>query len=211
MIGSTLKRYQPDRRAMTSDAETEGLNLFTSRPWQWAWVIGDAKTVYEREEHYIWWADLRMSPQAAAITRFNYAFYKDRAEEPRKILDRYEERLYDTSLDIVGQNFFYDGYIHATLRRLCGKPYDYAPWMTRMYDTNCLSKAYRKGIKPDTANMLAWQWRMVSIHDRTLKTKLGTMCAEFKISFDDHRAHEALYDCDKTRELYEAQKWCIEF
>lgn len=210
MIGSELKRYQPNRRSVCLDAETEGLNLFASRPWQVAWLIADAKSVYEEEQHYIWFADLKVSPQAAAITRFNYAVYKDQAEDPHKILARMEERLYDTSLDIVGQNFFYDGYIHKTLRRVCGKAPDWS-WMARMYDTNCLSKAYRKGIKPDMANFLAWQYRMASIHDRTLKTRLGTMCAEFKIPFDESRAHEAAYDVLKTRELYEAQKWAVEF
>lgn len=210
MIGSTLKRYQTDRRYITNDAETEGLNLFASRPWQWAWVIADAKTIYEREEHYIWWPDLKMSAAAAAITRFNYDLYKERAQPPEKVLARLEERLYDTSLDVVGQNFFYDGYIHKTLRRLCGKAPDWS-WMTRMYDTNCLSKAYRKGLKPDTDNFLAWQWKMQSIHDRTLKTRLGTMCGALKIPFDDQRAHEALYDCEKTRELFEKLKWEVEF
>lgn len=210
MIGAELKRFQPTQRYFVSDDETEGLSLFYSRPWQIAGLVADSKQVYEREEHYIWWPDLKVSAQAAAITRFNYALYKDRAEDPHKVLAWLEERIYDPSLDIVGQNFFYDGYIHKTFRRLCGKKPDWS-WMKRMYDTNCLSKAYRKGIKPDLANMRAWQWKMQSIHDRTLKTRLGIMCAEFKIAFDDTRAHDALYDIDKTRELFEAQKRVIEF
>ncbi len=209
MIGSTLKRYQPDRRYWCGDMETEGLNLFASRPWQVAWLVADAKQVYEREEHYIWFGDIKVSQQAAIITRFNYALYKERAEDPRKVLDRMEERLYDSSLDIVGQNFFYDGYIHNTLRRLCGKAPDWS-WMTRMYDTNCLSKAYRKGIQPDMANFLAWEWKAQSIHEK-LKTRLQTMCEEFKIPFDPYRAHEALYDVDMTRLLYETLKWKVEF
>ena len=209
MIGMELKRYQPDRRYLTSDFETEGLNLFVSRPWQVAWSVADAKNIYEREEHYIWWPDLKVSAQAAFITKFDYNRYKERAEPPDKILVRMDERLYDTSLDIVGQNFIYDGYIHKTLRRLCGKQPDWT-WMKRMYDTNCLSKAYRKQIKPDLSNFLAWQWKMQSIHEK-LRTRLETMCGEFKIPFDPYRAHEALFDVDKTRELYEKLKWCIEF
>ena len=210
MIGANLKRFQPERRYWCSDDETEGLNLFASRPWQVAGLIADAKQVYEREERYIWWKDLKVSAQAALITRFNYAIYKDRAEDPAKVLAWMEERIYDTSLDIVGQNFFYDGYIHNTLRRLCGKAPDWS-WMSRMIDTNCLSKAYRKGLKPDLTNFLAWQWKMQSIRDKTLKTRLETMCGEFKIPFDSNRAHDALYDIDKTRELYEALKWQVEF
>lgn len=210
MIGTELKRYQPNRRYFVSDDETEGLNLFASRPWQIAGLVADAKQVYETVEKYIWWKDLKVSAQAAAITRFDYQRYKERAEDPAKVLAWLEERLYDTSLDVVGQNFFYDGYIHKTLRRLLGKKPDWS-WMTRMVDTNCISKAYRKGIKPDRENFLAWQWKMQSIRDKTLKTRLETMCNEFKIPFDGRMAHDAVYDITKTRELYEKQKWAVEF
>lgn len=209
VIGSELKRYQPEKRAFVSDYESEGLNLYASRPWQVAWLIADAKNVYEREEHYIWFKDLKVSAQAAFITRFDYQRYKDRAEDPHKILARFDERLYDTSLDIIGQNFFFDGYIHNTLRRICGKQPDYS-WMTRMYDTNCLSKAYRLGIQPDRTSFLSWQFKMQSIHSK-LKTRLQTMCVEMGIAFDANRAHEALYDVDMTRLLYEALKWKVEF
>lgn len=209
MIGSNLKRFQPDRRYFVSDDETTGLNLFASLPWQIAGLVADAKQVYEREEHYIWWPDLKVSAQAAAITRFNYAVYKDRAEDPAKVLAWLEERLYDTSVDVVGQNFFYDGYIHKTLRHLLGLKPDWS-WMVRMYDTNCLSKAYRMGVKPDLTNFLAWQWKMQSHHAK-LKTRLETMCGEFQIPFDPTRAHDALYDIEKTRDLYEKLKWAVEF
>ncbi len=209
MIGTELKRYQPNRRSFCSDDETEGLNLFASRPWLVAWLVSDAKTIFEQEEHYIWWPDLKVSAQAALITRFNYSLYKDRAEDPHKVLARYEERLYDPSLDPIGQNFFYDGYIHKTLRRLCGKAPDYS-WMKRMVDTNCLSKAYRLGIEPDLTNFEAWQWKMQSVHAK-LKTRLQTMCEEFGIPFDPMKAHDASYDVLKTRELYEALKWKVSF
>lgn len=210
MIGTELKRYQTDRRYIASDFETTGLNLFASIPWDISWLIADAKQVYEREQHYLWFPDLKVSAQAAMITRFNYQIYKDRAEDPRKVLDRYEERLFDTSLDVVGQNFFYDGDIHKTLRRVCGLPYEPYSWMPRLIDTNCLSKAYRLGIQPDRANFLAWLYKMKSIHSK-LKTRLGTMCEELGIPFDNNQAHNSLYDIDKTRELYEKLKWCIEF
>lgn len=209
MIGSTLKRYQPDRRYTVQDAETTGLNLFESRPWQWAWLIADAKQVYEQQDRYIWWKDLYVSPTVAALTGFNPIEYKARAEEPRVVLDAIEERLYDPSLDVVGHNFFYDGYIHNTLRRLCGKKPDWS-WMTRMIDTNALSKALRKGWTPDLANFLAWQWKTTSCHER-LKTKMGQMCVELGVEFDPELAHRAGYDVAKNRELYEKLKWAIEF
>lgn len=209
MIGTNLKRFLPDKRYVVSDFESEGLSLYFSRPWQLAWLIADSKRVYEERDYYIWFADLKVSPQAALITGFNYAEYKERARPPLEVLNLYEERLYDTSLDVIGQNFFYDGYIHNTLRRVCGKPPDWS-WMKRMIDTNAISKALRKGWIPDIEKFLAWQWKTTSCHER-LKTKLGTMCQEFGIEYSDIYAHDALYDVQKTRELYEALKWKMEF
>lgn len=209
MIGSHLRRFQPERRYLVPDKETEGLSLFYSRPWDISWLIADANKVYEREQHYLWFPDLKVSQQAAQITRFDYVLYKDRAEDPRKVLDRYEERLFDTSLDVVGQNFFYDGYIHKTLRRVCGLPFIDYPWLPRLLDTNCLSKAYRMSIKPDLVNFVAWQFKMKNTRIKA-KTNLGAMCAEFGIPFDPHQGHNSLYDIDRTRDLFEALKWKVD-
>mgnify|MGYP001552639307 CR=1 FL=1 len=210
MIGNTLKRYQPDFRYLCDDAETEGLNLFFSRPWEIAWLIADSKMIYEEEVHYPCFPDLKVSAQAALITGFNFADYKAKSEDPVKVLNRWEERIYDKSLGVLRQNGFYDGYIHATLRRLCGKdPRPDWSWYSRYWDTNCLSKAYRKEIKPDLSNMEIWHWKIQSIHEK-LKTKLGVMCAEFKIPFDERESHKASYDIRKTRELFEVAKWQIE-
>lgn len=210
MIGTNLKRFQPERRAMFDDSESEGLNLFFSRPWQVAWIIADAKTIHETFEADIWIADLKISAGAAAVTGFNFQAYKDRAQPADKILAKWEERIYDPSMDIVRQNGIFDGYMHNNLRRMLGKKPDWS-WMKRHIDTNALSKAYRLGLKPDLTNFEAWIWKAQSIHQKNLKTRLEVMCGEFKIPFDPREAHKAIYDCRKTRELYEALKFVVEF
>jgi hypothetical protein len=209
MIGTELKRYQPERRYCCGDFETEGVNLFASRPWQLAYLIADSKTVHEVKNEFIWWPDLNMSKQAAIITNFNAVEYKAKARPPAEVCAEFEARLYDTSLDIVGHNFFFDGYIHNTLRRLLGKKPDWS-WMSRLYDTDALSRAYRKGIAPDLTNMLAFQYKMQSLREK-LKTKLGNMCTEFSIEYNPAEAHRADYDILKTRAVYEALKWKMEF
>lgn len=210
MIGNELKRFHPEQRYALIDCETTGLNLFASRPWQIAWLIADAKQVYEREVWYPWFPDLNVSRQAALVTRFNWEEYKAKAVPPAQVLARLDERIYDPSIEnVVGHNFFYDGHIRNVLRRACGLKPDNA-WMHKLVDTNCLSKAYRKGLKPDLSNFLAWQYKMTSIRER-LKTRLGTMCVELGVEFDDKRAHEAMYDCEKNRELYEKLKYVVEF
>lgn len=210
MIGTTLRRYQPERRYIVGDKETEGVNLFYSRPWQIAYIIADSKTIHESVAEYIWWPDLDVSKEAAAKTNFNYVVYKEQAQPPQKVHDRFAERLHDPSIaDVVGHNFFFDGYMFNTLRRCIGLPPDWS-WLPKLCDTDALSRGYRKGLQPDMSNFVAWQYKMQSIRDSKLKTKLGQMCGEFGIEFSESEAHRADYDVSKTRLLFEQLKWKME-
>ena len=211
MIGTTLRRYQPERRYIVPDKESEGLNLFFSRPWQLAYIIADSKTIYESVMEYIWWPDLDVSKEAAAKTNFNYTVYKEQAQPPEKMLARYEERMHDPSIkDIVGHNFFFDGYMHNVLRRCVGKAPDWS-WRDKLCDTDALSRGYRMGLQPDMTHFLGWQYKMQSVRNSKLKTKLGQMCTEMGVEFNEADAHRADYDVVKTRGLFEKLKWCMEF
>lgn len=210
MLGSTLKRYQPDRKYICADFETEGLNLFYSRPWQLAYVICDSKNIVESRTEYIFWPDLNISREAMIKTRFNQAEYKANARPPQDVLAELESKLYDQSLDVVGHNFFFDGYIHNTMRRIMGKTPDWS-WMNRLVDTLALSRGFRLGIQPDLNNFLSWQYKMISIRNGKLKTRLGQICQDLNIDFNENEAHRADYDVSKNRQLYEALKWKMEF
>lgn len=209
MIGSELKRYAPNQRYMPADKETEGLNLHFDRPWEVAYMVCDANNVYERVVEYIWWPDLHVSAGAAAITRFNYAEYKEKALPAAEVLARYEERLFDPSTLIIGHNFYFDAYMHRSWRRGVGKEPDWS-WMDRMIDTHCLFKAMKKGWKPDLTDYRAWQYRVQNWREKGLKSNMGYVCRELGIEYDEHQAHGALYDIDKTRQVWENLKWKVE-
>jgi len=209
MIGMDLLRYKPDQKYIVPDKETEGVNLFYSRPWEIAYLIADANRIYERVTEYIWWDDLKVSDGAARITGFDFKTYKEQAKPAAEVLARYEERLFDPSMLVVGQNFYFDAYMHKTWRRALGMPEDFS-WMDRMFDTHCLFKAMKKGWAPDRTNYRAWQYRVQNWREKGLKSNLGLICREFGIEYDERDAHKALYDIEKTREVWEQIKWKVE-
>lgn len=209
MIGSDLLRYQKAKPYMVGDKETEGVNLFFSRPWEVAYLIADSHGVKQSFTRYIWWPDLNISQGAAIVTNFHYAEYKEKAEPADKVLKEYEEILFDPSIDIIGHNFYFDAYMHASWRRALGMNPDYS-WMSRMYDTHCLFKAYKKGWTPDRQNYQSWQYKVQNWVENGLKSNLGFVCREFQIDYDSKLAHRALYDVEKTREVWEQIKWKIE-
>lgn len=209
MIGTNLLRYRPDQRFMVADKESEGLHLQRHRPWEVAYLICDAKQVYERVVERIWWPDLAITAEAARITRFNYADYKATAKPADEVLARYEERLYDPSIIPVGHNFYFDGYMHNNWRRGVGKREDWS-WLARMVDTHCLFKAMKKGWKPDLSDYESWQWRAQNWREKGLKSNLGFVCRELGLDYDETQAHGALYDIERTREVLFKEIWSVE-
>ena len=71
MLGENLLRFNKNRRYISLDSETEGLNLFYSRPQQLSWIIYENGKVIQENNRYLWWEDFNISKEAAAITRFN--------------------------------------------------------------------------------------------------------------------------------------------
>lgn len=206
MIGAELRRFDFNQKYNCADMETEGLNLYFSRPWQITWSIFTVKKNIESNTRYIWWPDIKVSKKAAAITGFDFQFYKENAQDPKKVLDEFENTLNDKNIDIVSHNWLgYDSMILNVWRRALGlKPrHDY---YSRVFDTLALSKAFKEGIEPDTSNpeaFLAFQYRMLSYRRAKMpKTSLGSMAKDLGISTEGRSLHDSSVDTDINIEVF---------
>lgn len=154
-----------------------------------------------------------MSDGAAKITKFSYAKYKQRAEEPSIVLADFLKVLMDPSIIVVCQNLFnFDCLMVKNLQLFCGLPVDYS-YLQRSVDTKCMSVAILKGLKFDSNSddsFLAWQWRLNSMIEKGLKTNQKFMLEHFKIEHDPARLHEALYDVTMLLEIFKKQIWAVE-
>jgi DNA polymerase III epsilon subunit-like protein len=215
-IGTELLRYNNQQKFICPDCETTGLNLLYALPWQVGYVTFDLKNNLTKENRYIWWPDLKVSADAARITRFDYGYYKDKAEDPVKVLEELEDVLYSESYKVVSQNWLgYDSMIINSWRRaLKLKPrYDYLYQPFKVYDTLAISRAIKKGIKPDTSSsnaFLSWQYKMQSIHQKGLKCSLGAIGKELGVVFDENSLHDALSDVLLNVEVFRKQVWNME-
>lgn len=210
MIGGELHRYYQGK-LIIPDFETERLTLRYNRPWQAAWVICDNQKIYTTKSYYIKWDDLNISPDAARITRFNRLEYMRKARPPLEVLEEFDADLYNPEYKNAWHNpLSFDVYIHDYYRQLMGKPRDFS-YIERLIDTNCISKAYLKGIKPDLTNFLAWQYKMTDLVEKGLKTNLGVMCKTLDIPFEEGKAHEGGYDVNRNFELYKGLLPKVEF
>jgi DNA polymerase III epsilon subunit-like protein len=195
------------------DYETCHLNLRseTNRPWQLAYIVADQKKIHYKKDHYLWWDDLEVSPEAARITGFNRAAYEKRAEDPRKVLKEFRKVIHDENIRPAGHNILgFDVYIEATHARGANMPVDYS-YVNRLIDTNCLEKAIVEEIPYNkNTSFIGWQYSLANFRKRGLKTNLQQCAKRYGIEFDASKLHDALYDIGINLEVLKKQLWKIE-
>lgn len=213
MVGEDLLRYNKDQEYLIFDGETEGLNLWSTRPWQWSWIIYRNGQILSTHDNYVWWDDLGISAGAAAVTGFNYDSYKSKARPQKEVLEEFNAFLSNNRYIPMGHNIFrFDSMVHATWCRLNGIKPDFS-WQFRALDTNSLAKAKKKDISVERFSpeaRYAWQIRMGGIVERGLKTNLVQMGKDYKIQFDYAGAHNGVNDIKLNGLVWDKLKWDVE-
>jgi DNA polymerase III epsilon subunit-like protein len=207
---NNLLRFNKNQKWLVFDLETEGLNLFSSRPWQLSYIIVQGNDIIEEHDRYLWWPDLKVSDQAALITRFNYAKYKERAEDPKKVLEHFDSYLYDPKILNTGANIIgYDVEVHANLRRLCGKQKDFS-YLERLYDVQSLEKAIQLEYTTSQESSPAiFNYKLYHFVKKGLKTSVEFLCKKYEIPYDKEKAHDGLVDVKYVHEILKKQLFQI--
>lgn len=217
MIGSTLTRYS-ETPFLVFDTETchPSLNLYAARPWELSYAIATLKGgIQSIHTHLIRWPNMVITEDNPSFKHFDRARYEREAKDPRAVWEEFSPLLYGGKHRPMGHNLIgFDWAIINVWRRLMGMDPD-ASWLyAPVLDTNCVAKAYRAGWVPDISSpeaFVTWQYRCY--HTRLakgVKTRLGAMCAEFKIEYDPMRAHEAEYDIRCNWEVAKKLIWAVE-
>ena len=209
----SLLRFNNDQKYMVFDFETCNLNLASldNKPWQLSFIVSERGKITEKNDYWLKWNDLKMSPEAARITGWTKRKYESRAEDPVKPLEHFEKYLYDDSYIKVAHNGLgFDVYIHGIYRELLGKKRDFS-YLNNFLDTNCLAKAIKAEIEYDkNQNLLSWQYKMAQFRKKGLKTSLAQCCKDYDVSFDPKKLHDAMYDIEKNYEVFKKLIWNIE-
>lgn len=183
------------------DTETESLNLVLSRPYELAYSIMENGEITESHQRFIWWDDLKMSADAARITRFNYESYKEKAEDPYVVYEDFFKLLSDENIYFVSQNGLkFDAYMIKTWFEEIGKWNGYGDWINRMIDINPIFKAYQKKVQFSDDELMLNQYAWANMREKGLKSNLTFMCKSFNIEVDEKRTHEGFYDIYLTGE-----------
>mgnify|MGYP001559638584 CR=1 FL=1 len=202
-VGANLLRFNlENKKFIVYDCESESLNL-TCRAWELGFIIYHGTKEVEKHVLYLDWPGLKVSPEAAKITGFNYQTIRDKGIDPKKAIDLFDSYIYNPDYYVVFQNGMgFDCMIHNSMRKMLGYKPDYS-YLKRCYDTKCLSMAYKLGKKfnPETDDFLAWQISLGEIRKKGVKTSLGVM---YKELFGEELigAHAASVDISATMRVF---------
>jgi DNA polymerase III epsilon subunit-like protein len=199
-----LLRFNKDQKYIVFDTETESLSLALAKPWQLSWLVYDNGKLQE-EDHLLYWDDLKVSDDAAKITRFSYETWKKKSKNPIDILKSFDNYLYNKQYLIIGANLFgFDIYILNSMRKMLGLKSDFS-YLDRVIDIQCIQKGIYNGLKSVPENRLEWQYQMYHTVKKGVKTSVKHLCSIYDIDFDENLAHDAIYDNRKCLEIFKKQ------
>lgn len=202
VLGPELLRFS-DRKLLFHDFESQRVNVVADNlPFQCAWLVADRKRVYSRHNYYLnWGPGFKMSKGAAQITRFNQAWVTN-GHDPEFVLDAFESFAMDPAYLIVGHSWLlFDFLLWQLWREALGRKRDYSP-LSRIIDTNLLSRAYVEGWEPDREDFTAWQYKVAAAYRKGVKSNLTFMCQKLGIEIDESKTHDGLYDLDQNVQVY---------
>lgn len=193
-----------DKRIVLFDTETEGLNLRTARPWQIAWVVMKNGKVIDKEMHYLAWEDLNVSKEAAKITGFDKKEYDKKKEDPKDVINKFWELIYEPDVVVAGQNILgFDIFILNVARREVGYLEDYG-FLWKCIDTVSLSRAYLTDFRRSSSEtVVEFCYKMLNHKLKgRVSVKLSVMLAKFGIKYEEDKLHDALVDTEMTGQLF---------
>ncbi len=198
--------YNNKREIVIFDLETENLNLIAGKPWQIAWTRMKNGKVLDTQERYIFFEDLRVSKQAAIVTRFDYNYYKSRARPAEEVWEEFAPILYDSEVYLSGHNLAsFDLPVMQTWGKLVGKWKGWADIYDRVIDTLLLGRIFNRNEVPDMENFLSCQLKEVGKPPKgSKKCKLSDLAGYLGIEVENTRLHGALYDIELNAKVLNA-------
>ena len=178
------------------DCETLNLclNSVNNLPWQVSMIKSVAgKKTDERDFHVKWNTDLKISKDAARITRFDPKKLEKIGKKPEEVLPEVVDWL-DNADYIVGHNIL-----------------GFDIYLIRGIDTLSICRGINNDVKPkDKESFLAFQFRMLNIRKKGQRNSLEAVGKSYSIDHDYSKLHDAIVDLELNLKVCNKLKYEIE-
>ena len=211
-MDNKLLRFNNKKNIVLVDFETENLCLHGDEnlAWQAAMIKSVGGKSIDHKNFYVkWHRELKVSKEAARITRFSPSEYKKKAIAVEDIFPTIKD-WFDNADYILGHNILgFDVYLIRYMYSYMGE--DYMPLMQKIIDTNCIAKGIKYGIfyKPEE-DFLEYQYKIIHTRRKGVRTNLISLGKEFKIEHNYDKLHDAIVDLELNLKVWNQLKYQIE-
>ena len=207
-----LLRFDKDKTYVFIDCETLNLclNSCHNLPWQIAMIkVKGDKVVADKDIYIKWDTNLKISAEAARITRYSQKTVDKLGISPEEAFPTIEDWL-DEADFIVGHNILgFDVYLIKDYYKLMGKSASHL--YPKIVDTNSIARGIKMGLPYKQGDSLAeYQYIASNKKQKGIKTSMVALGKEFDIGHDYARLHNALVDLGLNIKIWNKLKWQID-
>jgi DNA polymerase III epsilon subunit-like protein len=210
-----LLRYNNKVKYALIDLETFNLCLHfcANRPWQVGILKTQGDQVTDAKDVRVNWPDaphLKVGKEAAFITRFDQKLHDKLAISPEEAFAKFWPLLESVDYIIMHNGLKFDIYLLKGFAEYMGKPWK---WMIpKVIDTRAVAQGIKLGIpyKPKDGSFIEYQFRMLNMYAKGIKTSLSALGKEFGIEHDYNNLHDAIVDLELNLKVWNKLKIQIE-
>lgn len=207
-----LLRFDNKSKFVFIDCETYNLclNSFYNRPWQVATLSAIGSEMISFNDLYIkgWPEKLIMSPEAAAITRFDPLKLERIGVHPKVAFEKIDKELQSADF-IIGHNVIgFDIYLLKGYYEYIGRDWSFI--MPKLIDTFPLIKGHKLNYPlRDKKDLSKYQYQVYHKIAKGVKSRLEVVGREFEIEHDYENLHDGLNDLKLNLKVWNKLKFMI--
>ena len=197
------------KKLVFMDLETFNLNLnfYSNRPWQVGMIRVVQNKIQDRFDEMVKWdCGLKISDEAARITRFDQKKFNKLANPESEIFPTVYEWLDDCDY-IVGHNILgFDMYLIREWCKIYNKPYDHL--FEKSVDTLAIGRGVRSEyyFKKEEEDFFDYQYRLLSYRSKGIRTSLSELGKYYNINHNYGTLHDAINDLELNLKVWNKLK-----
>ena len=210
-----LLRYNKNVTYALIDLETFNLclNFIHNRPWQVGLLEVKGDKIVEGMDIHVNWPDaphLKIGKEAAMITRFNQLEHDRVAVGAEEAFKKFWPVLKRADYIIMLNGLKFDLYLLKCWAERMGESWKWM--MPKIIDTRAVAQGVKMGVpfQPKDGSFLEYQYRMVNVRVKGIKTSLKALGPEYGIEHNYDMLHDAIVDLELNLKVWNKLKFQVD-
>jgi DNA polymerase III alpha subunit (gram-positive type) len=213
-MSDKLLRFDKEKEIVLFDFESYNLflNPQNNKAWELAMMRVKGDKIIDQKSWILLWdygENLKCGDGARFITGYTEEREANEGIPAEQVFPTIMEWM-DNADILMGHNILgFDMYLTRWIYRHFGKSWRHL--IPKCIDTNCLAKGIALDIQPSEGeDLFTYQMKLYHKRQKGLKTGIDALLKQLNIEFDASRRHQALYDIELNKMIWDRLKYNIE-